>query len=130
MTSNIAYIKAFNDLLDQFYEFLSTKFPQISPDILIAQTFTNFLRTGNPKEVVKSFMQHTSPYQDQIFECNESFFLDYQNNLKESNSNEMLTYAPKLKQIWEAESTTDMDKAQIWLFFHKLLKLGSKVTFV
>ena len=122
--SNIVYIKAFNDLLDQFYEHLSTKFPQISPDILIAKTFTNFLRTGNPKEVVKQFMDHTSPYADKINDCDEAFFLDYQNNIK--NTNEILTYAPKLKQIWEAESTSEMDKAQIWLFFHKLLKLGEK----
>lgn len=122
--SNIVYIKAFNDLLDQFYEYLSTKFPIISPDILIAKTFTNFLRTGNPKEVARQFMEHTEPYLDKIMDCNEAFFLDYQNNI--GGSNEILTYAPKLKQVWEAKTTTDMDKAQIWLFFHKLLKLGEK----
>lgn len=126
MTStNILYIKAFNDLLDQFYEFLSSKFPQISPDILIAKTFTEFVRKGNPREVIRQFIEHITPYTDQIMDCNESFFLDYKNNLK--GTNEILMYAPRLKQVWESDKTTDLDKAQIWLYFHKLIKLGNKV---
>lgn len=123
--SNFVYVKAFNDLLDQFYEFLSTKFPSISADILIAKTFTDFLKMGNPKEVPNQFLKHIMPYTDKIMECNESFFLDYQNNIK--GSDEIMMYGPKLREVWEAKSTTDMDKAQIWIFFHKLIKLGSKI---
>ena len=123
--SNFVYVKAFNDLLDQFYEFLSTKFPSISPDILIAKTFTDFLKMGNPKEVSHQFLKHIGPYTEKIMECNESFFLDYQTNI--CGSDEIMIYGPKLREVWEATTTTDMDKAQIWVFFHKLIKLGSKI---
>lgn len=125
MTSTL-YIKAFNDLLDQFYEYLSTKFPDISSDILIAKTFTDFLKRGSPKEVSRQFIKHVSPYSKQILDCNESFFLDFKDNIK--GSDEILVYGPKLREVWMSNSITDFEKAEIWMFFHKLLNLGNKIS--
>ena len=122
--SNFIYIKAFNDLLDQFYEYLSNKFPVIAPDILVAKTFTDFVRRGSPKEVIRQFMEHTRPYTTQIMDCDEGFFLDYEKNLRIENGQDILMYAPKLKKVWISPETSDMEKAQIWLYFHKLIQLG------
>lgn len=124
MATPALYTKAFNDLLDQFYEFLSDQFPSIAADILIAKTFTDFLKMGNPREVSRQFLKHIDPYTSQILACDEDFFINYQNNIK--GSDEILIYGPKLLQVWKDPTTTDRQKAEIWMFFHKLIKLGSK----
>jgi hypothetical protein len=126
-SKNILYIKAFNDLLDQFYEYLSDKIDDIASDILIAKTFTDFLRRGDPKQVPKQFMKHITPYIDKILECNESFFLDYQSNIK--GTDEIMIYGPKLKNVWESNKLTEIQKAEIWMFFHKLINLGNRCSF-
>lgn len=127
--NRIAYIKAFNDLLDQFYDHLAVRFPLFKSDITLAKTCTEFLRNSNPRQVVEQFMRYISPYSEHINNCDEKFFLDFEHNIKkekEGLSQSDILFGVKLKQVWMSEEITEMDKARIWNYFQKLIKLGSK----
>jgi hypothetical protein len=124
--SSIIYIKAFNNLLDQFIDFLMETFPDHRSDITLTKTCTEFIRKTNPRTVVEQFMQFINPYEREIGNCNESFFLDFERNMR-LQQDEVL-FGLKLKSIWQSEDMTDYRKAKIWLFFQKLLSAGKKVT--
>lgn len=124
--SAIVYIKAFNDLLDQFFDYLSSTFPDHKSDIMLTRTCTDFIRNANPRTAVEQFIQFVGPYQIQIENCNENFFLDFEQNMP-LNQNEIL-FGLKLKTIWLSEEMDDYKKARIWLFFQRLLSAAKKVT--
>lgn len=124
--SAIVYIKAFNDLLDQFFDYLSNTFPDHRSDIMLTRTCTDFIRNANPRTSVEQFIQFVGPYQKQIENCNQDFFLNFEQNMA-LNQNEIL-FGLKLKMIWQSDDMDDYKKARIWLFFQKLLSSAKKVT--
>lgn len=126
--NKIVQIKIFNDILDQFFEYLENNFPYFKSDIILTKSATVFIRNSNPRLVVEQFMSLVSPYQQQIFDCNENFFLDFENNLTKSGLTvDNVLAGMKIKNMWLSEEITDRQKAYIWLYFQKLLKAGEKV---
>lgn len=123
--SRFVQIKIFNDVLEQFFDYLTDNFSDYKSDIILARTATEFVRNSNPRLVVEKFMSSVLPYKKYVFDCNESFFLDqnFDHNLDTDN----VMTAMKIKNIWTSHETTERQKAYIWLFFQKLIKAGEKV---
>lgn len=126
--NKIVQIKIFNDILDQFFDFLESNFPYFKSDIILTKSTTEFIRKSNPRLVVEQFMTLVLPYQQQIFDCNEDFFLNFENNMNKSDLTvESILAGMKIKNMWLSDEITEHQKAYIWLYFQKLLKAGEKV---
>ena len=123
--NKIVHIKIFNDVLDQFFDYLDTNFIEIKSDLILSKSAIDFIRKNNPRLVVEQFMTIIHPYRKQISECNEDFFLNFENNLPISGSNMLV--GMKLKNVWLSNQTTEHQKAYIWLYFQRLIKAGEKV---
>lgn len=123
--NKIVHIKIFNDILDQFFDYLEDNFNEIKSDLVLAKTATDFVRKGNPRLVVEQFMLNVLPYKQQIFDCDEDFFLNYETNLGDSVGQSNLIQAMKLKNLW-LSGITQHQKAYIWLYLQRLLKSGEK----
>lgn len=126
--NKIVQIKIFNDILDQFFDFLELNFPYFKSDIILTRSTTEFIRKSNPRLVVEQFMTYVLPYKKQIFDCNEEFFMNFENNLSNAElTSENLMAGMKIKSMWQSPDTSQHQKAYIWLFFQKLIKSGEKV---
>jgi len=124
--SIIIHIKVFNDILDQFFDYLENEFIEFKSDIILTRSGVQFVKQGNPRLVVEQFMNMVNPFRNQIQNCDEDFFLNYQLNSNViSNENSMLCM--KIKKIWMSDSINDIQKANIWLNFQKLIKAGDKI---
>lgn len=124
--SLIIHIKVFNDILDQFFDYLETEFLEFKSDIVLTRTGVEFIRKNNPRLVVEQFVSMIEPFKQYIFNCDEDFFLNF-NLLDGGISNENSLLCMKVKKIWMSENITDTQKAHIWLYFHKLIKAGEKI---
>lgn len=126
--NKIVQIKIFNDILDQMFDYLEVTFPLFRSDVVLNRSTVQFIRNSNPRLVVEQFMTYVSPYTKHIFECNEDFFLNFENNLPSNDmSRDDILFGMKIKNIWLSPDTTDTQKAYIWLYFQKLLRAGEKV---
>jgi hypothetical protein len=128
MNANIiTKMKLFLNTLDNFLNFVQDTFPEFESDILITKQAVNLAKNSNPRVVIENFMYYILPYSKQISECDEGFFLNF-DNLKPSNISESnVMFAMKLKDIWVSDSITTEQKAQIWLYFQRLLKFGNNI---
>lgn len=125
--SLIIHIKVFNNILDQFFEFLETEFLDFKSDIVLTRSAVEFIRQSNPRLVVEQFMTMITPFKEEVYDCNEDFFLNFKLTTNGGISNEKSLLCVKVKKIWMSKSINDTHKAHIWLFFHKLIKAGEKV---
>lgn len=126
--NKIIQIKIFNDILDQFFNYLETNFPLFKSDLLLSKTTVNFVRNNNPRLIVEQFMYYISPYKKEIYNCNENFFLNFEKNLVKSELNtDNILLGMKIKNMWQSQNITDIQKANIWLFFQKLIKAGELI---
>lgn len=128
--NRIAQIKIFNDLMDQFFEYMEHEFPYFRSDILLTKSSIDLIRKSNPRLVVEQFIHYICPYSTQIMECDEDFFLNFEHNMGLNKEN--ILYGLKLKSIWLANSNKDNEtvlrqKATIFYYFQKLLKCASKI---
>lgn len=124
--NSLVHIKVFNNLLNDFLDYLEMNFPIFSSDITLTRTILNVLSTNNPRIIVEQFMSTVSLYKKQIFECDEKFFLNFEENGIKVNSQNLM-HGLKIKQLWLDSKTTNEQKAYIWLYFQKLLRTGEKV---
>lgn len=125
--NKIVQIKIFNDILDQFFDYLEEHFVYFKSDVILSRSTAEFIRKSNPRLVVEQFMGHVGPYEREIFSCDEIFFLNFEKNLSHNLTNENLIFGSKIKSMWVSPDITDTQKAHIWLYFQKLIKAGSKV---
>lgn len=126
--SKIVQIKIFNDILDQFLDFLETNFLIFRSDIIITRSTVDFIRRSNPRLVVEQYMSFVSPYENYVFNCDEKFFLNFDLNLKQIGlTTDDIIFGTKIRNIWMSDSITDKHKAYIWLYFQKLLRAGKNV---
>lgn len=126
--NRIIQIKVFNDILDQFLEYMKDEFQYFRSDIILTQSAIGFIRKSNPRLVVEQFIQHITPYSKQITECNEDFFLNFEDTMNLKNDN--LLFGLKLKSIWldnEDTKESEKQKAIIFFYFQKMLKCASKI---
>lgn len=124
--SLIIHIKIFNDILDQFFNYLEHEFDEFKSDIILTRTGVEFIRKNNPRLVVEQFVTMIEPFKQYIFDCDEDFFLNFK-LLDDSVSNENSLLCMKVKKIWVSDNITDTQKAHIWLYFQKLIKAGEKI---
>ncbi len=110
----------FNNILDDFIEYLEYNFKNYSSDLLLVKNYVHVIRTGNPREVVNMFLKFSSKYRNQIFKCDEIFFLNT------AHDNDNLLYV-KIKSVWLSKNIEEIQKANIWLFLQKLTKIGEMV---
>jgi hypothetical protein len=126
--SKIVQIKIFNDILDQFLDFLEFNFLIFRSDIILTKSTIDFVRRSNPRLVVEQYMSYVAPYETYIFECEEDFFLNFDTNLKQIGlTSDDILFGSKIKTIWLSSDITDNQKAYIWLYFQKLLRTGKKI---
>jgi hypothetical protein len=125
--NKIVQIKIFNDIIDQFFDFLETNFPSFRSNVVLTRSATQLIRRSNPRLVVEQFMSITGPYKQQIKECNEDFFLNFETNLSGELDSENIVVGMKIKSMWNSPDTSDVQKAHIWLYFQKLIRAGENV---
>lgn len=125
--NKIIQIKAFNDILDQFIDYIHVKFPVFKSDIILTKTALGLLRKSNPRMVVENLMEYILPYSKYIEECNEDFFLNTNNITNIEKTSENLAFINRIKDIWVSDKISNHDKANIWLYFKKLLITGRKI---
>ena len=126
--SKIVQIKIFNDILDQFLDFLECNFLIFRSDIILTRSTVDFIRRSNPRLVVEQYMSYVAPYESYIFECDEDFFLNFDINLKQIGlTSDDILFGSKIRNIWLSSEITDNQKAYIWLYFQKLLRAGKKI---
>lgn len=121
-------VKVFNDVLDQLFDYLESNFPLFRSDIILTRSTTDFIRRSNPRMVATQFMKIVGPYKNHIFHCDEDFFFNFQSTLShtELNSQDIIN-GLRIKNMWSSATTTDVQKAHIWLYFQKLITEGEKV---
>ncbi len=126
--SKIVQIKIFNDILDQFLDFLESNFLIFRSDIILTKSTIDFIRRSNPRLVVEQYMSYVAPYEKNIFECDEDFFLNFDTNLKQIGlTSDDILFGSKIRNIWLSSEITNNQKAYIWLYFQKLLRAGKKI---
>ena len=118
--------KVFLDLLGQFFDYLEENYTMFKSDLILTRMPTNLLIKSNPRLVVEQFMDYMLPYSEHITECNDSFFLNFDNLINQDTPKNNIMFATRIKSIWIAKGTTDNEKARIWLFFQRLLKAGKR----
>lgn len=128
--NKIVQIKIFNDILDQFFGYLENEFSYFRSDIILTKSSIEFIRKSNPRLVVEQFLEYVSPYSKQITECDDDFFLNFEQNMGLDKDN--ILYGLKLKSFWVENSNQNPEKtlrqkATIFYYFQKLLKSASKV---
>ena len=52
MMSKIVQIKIFNDILDQFLDYLENNFLMFKSDIILTRSTVDFIRRSNPRLVI------------------------------------------------------------------------------
>jgi len=120
--SKIAQIKKFNDILDQLFNYLEDTFPFYKSDVILTKNSIHFIRRSNPRLVVEQFLQYVKPYSEQIFSCDEDFFMNFEQNM--SLDQENMLYGLKLKSLWIQNTNVSQvlyQKARIFDYFQKLL---------
>lgn len=113
-------ITLFVKILEKFVEYLQDEFPMFSSELMLTKTTIATMKIATPKLLVDQVSECIIPYREQILECNDRFFLDPQNvnDLDASG----VSIAKKVREIWVHKDTTVEQKANIWLYFHKLIK--------
>ena len=123
--SKIVQIKIFNDILDQFLDYLDDNFKFFKSDLILIRNTMEFIRRSNPRLVVEQYMSYVGPYKKYIFNCEEDFFINFDTNLKQIGlTSDNIIFGSKIRNIWLSDSITKTQKAYIWLYFQKLLKAG------
>lgn len=122
MLNKIYQINMFNEALDHLFNYLIDTFPLYASDVLLSKSTLSLIKQGNPRLVMEQFMEFIEPYKSEILECNEDFFINFDKNC--AIPNQHLMYGFKLKGIWESAKISDMQKARIWLYFHKLIAIS------
>jgi hypothetical protein len=127
--SKIVQIKIFNDILDQFLEYLDINFTMFKSDLFLMKNTVEFIRKSNPRLAIEQYMRFVAPYEKYIFNCDEEFFLNFDINLKQLGlTTDNVLFGNKIRNIWLSSNINDKQKAHIWLYFQKLLIAGKNAS--
>lgn len=127
MSSTVFY-ERFNEQAYDFMKELCTSFPQFS-EFNRCKTALNVLKNVNTKAPQKFFHSYIgSVYKDVLLKKDENFFLSEDKfGIKEDNQY-WFDFIQQLKNIWRTLDETN--KNVIWEYFHVLILLSDKCTFV
>lgn len=123
-------IKIFNDVLDQLFEYMGSEFPYFRSDLVLTKSVIDTVRKSNPRLVVEQFLAYIAPYEKQIMDCDEDFFMNFENNMSLDKDNIM--FGMKLRSMWLSNMIQDekqiiRQKATVFMMFMKLLKIGKTI---
>lgn len=96
---------------------------KIDIDPLVIQLIKKFLESYNKKELIKSFIDNSYQYWDQILNHEEKFFTENFNNIFDFSS--YIKEVDAFKILFESEITVD-DKNIIWDYFKSFIKISIK----
>jgi hypothetical protein len=115
-----------NALFDQFQSFiieLSEMYPN-DEDFKSFLTTVKLMRSTNPSLVPKYIYEHTSQFEKEILEKDESFFIDY--SFVEYGEHVDLDIFSKLKQY--LKSMDQKSKENVWKYIQNIFKLASTLS--
>ena len=126
MNNKIVQTNIFNTILNEFLDFLyyEKTFDMFTSDINLIKSGIEIIRFGNERMIVEEFMSYTKLYKDQILNCDEDFFINYEKNLVEVTDDLLFK---KVRDIWVSKNITDILKAKIWWYIQRLYKVGEKI---
>lgn len=126
-------LSGFNNVLLKFFEQLLKWYPDVS-DLKLLYRGMETLKKYNPRMVLDQFMYFAGPYYVQIFNKEESFFLDLNNIMNDPNVAQVIesegesqdSFMQRMVIFKELFSTmTDDRKKYVWKMFGALLKVGA-----
>lgn len=110
-------IGSFIVMMDQFIDELSMTFPK-ETKIKVYKNSFDMLKKTNPRKVLDVFLEHLSPYSQQIMDKDESVMLD---------DTILINKELNLKAIWQAPETSSNTKEAIWAHLNTLLMFGMTI---
>lgn len=118
MASRIALVNALFDQLNSFLGQLTTMYPDDSDFPMFATTL-KMLKTTNPMMVVKYLHDSITPFEEQILNKDEKFFLDY--SYTEFQGSVDINIFSKLKDY--VKNMDEQNKNTVWKYVQNVLRL-------
>lgn len=118
MASKIVLMNALYDQFSSFVTELSQMYPD-DPDFPLFLTSVRLLKTTNPSLLGKYIVENTAPYEEQIMNKDEKFFLEH---TFESHGDVDMDILSKLKTYVSSMSPTT--KEHVWKYCQNIIRLA------
>lgn len=119
MASRVTLMTALFDQFGSFLTELSQMYPD-DPDFSMFSTTIRLMRNTNPNLVVSNIFEATHPYEKQIMERDEQFFLE--KNFEENKEEIDLDIMNKLKQY--VGQMSESSKESVWKYCQNITRLA------
>ena len=118
--TKVEKIKSFNEILETFLQ-------QLSP--IVGTTYHYYFKQlikVNSTMPIKTFLVEVSPYKEKIFNKDESYFLNIEDNAKDDrvNDDEVLTEILRLKDIYS--KLDNQSRSEVWNYFQALIVISEE----
>ena len=118
--TKVEKIKSFNEILETFLQ-------QLSP--IVGTTYHYYFKQlikVNSTMPIKTFLEEVSPYKEKIFNKDESYFLNIEDNTKDDrvNDDEVLTEILRLKDIYS--KLDNQSRSEVWNYFQALIIISEE----
>jgi hypothetical protein len=120
MASKVTLMTALFDQFTSFVSELSAMYPD-DPDFPLFLTTVRLLKTSNPSLLAKYVVENTAPYEEQIVNKDEQFFLTH-----DFESHDVtIDILSKLKGYVSNMSPSTKD--HVWKYCHNIIRLAKAV---
>lgn len=123
MASRIALMNALFDQFGSFLKELSEMYPDDS-DFPLFMTTLKMLRVTNPSMLVKYINETASPFESQILNRDEKFFLDH--NYEEYKDVVDINIFSKLKEY--VKNMNEQSKNSVWKYIQNIVRLSKAIS--
>ena len=118
--TKVEKIKSFNEILETFLQ-------QLSP--IVGTTYHYYFKQlikVNSTMPIKTFLVEVSPYKEKIFNKDESYFLNIEDNSKDDrvNDDEVLSEILRLKDIYS--KLDNQSRSEVWNYFQALIVISEE----
>ena len=118
--TKVEKIKSFNEILETFLQ-------QLSP--IVGTTYHFYFKQlikVNSTMPIKAFLVEVTPYREKIFNKDESYFMDIEENAADDrvNDDEVLTEILRLKDIYS--KLDDKSRSEVWNYFQALIVISDE----
>lgn len=118
--TKVEKIKSFNEILETFLQ-------QLSP--IVGTTYHYYFKQlikVNSTMPIKTFLAEVSPYKEKIFNKDESYFLNIEDNSKDDrvNDDEVLSEILRLKDIYS--KLDNQSRSEVWNYFQALIVISEE----
>jgi hypothetical protein len=119
MASKVVLMTALFDQFTAFISELAEMYPE-DPDFSMFLTSVRLAKSANPNIVVKYMYEHTSAYETQIMNKDETFFLT--SSFEEHKENVDMDIFSKMKVYFSSMSADS--KESVWKYSQNILRLA------